>query len=207
MPRNTRSDYPHQYYHIYNRGFDRKNIFITPIDYDRFLGKLAESRSKYDWTIYAYCLLPNHYHLQIQSGEDSISSIIHWLQTSHAVYFNRNHKRFSPVFSGRFHSILIQKELYHLHLSKYIHRNPVEAGLVQQPQNYRYSSYGEIIGTPGHKHNIIDQRSARSIIGQQTTNAIRMYRSFVEESEDCDYSLKSNIRGLAGTTRFRSRFE
>lgn len=207
MARDTRPDYSRRYYHIFNRGFDRKNIFTDEADYLRFLGKLAESRKKFDWIIYSYCLLPNHYHLQVQSGNDSISTIIHWLQTSHAVYFNRNHKHFSPVFTGRFKSIIIQKELYHLYLSKYIHLNPVKAGLVQNPQDYPYSSYLEIISEQKHKLRIIDRRTIKSLMGKWTAKAIQNYRSFVEEDRSCNYSIKSAIRGIAGTIRFRSQFE
>jgi|SRR3989344_699114 len=207
MPRDSRPDYPQQYYHIFNRGFDRKSIYIGAADYLRFLEKLEESRKKFDWIIYSYCLLPNHYHLQIQSGADSISTIIHWLQTSHAVYFNRNHKHFSPVFTGRFKSIIIQKELYHLYLSKYIHLNPVKAGLVKNPQEYPYSSYSEIVNEPKHAYKIIDQRAVKSFTGTLTREAIQNYRSFVEENKICDYSMESAIRGIAGTIRFRLQFE
>ena len=207
MPRDSRPDYSYQYYHIFNRGFDRKNIFTVEKDYLRFLEKLKESRTKFDWIIYSYCLLPNHYHLHIKTNNDSLSKIIHWLQTSHSVYFNKNHKHFSPVFTGRFKSIIIQKDPYHLQLSKYIHLNPVKAGLAVNPQDYEYSSYSEIINKPKHKYKIIDKRVLKSLIGEINSKSISNYRKFVEEIENIEYNPQQQVRGIIGTIRFRSRFE
>ena len=207
MPRQPRPDYSDQFYHIFNIGFDQKNIFKNDADYLRFIEKLEESRSKFDWIIYSYCLMPNHYHLHVKRNNDSISTIIHWLQTSHSVYFNKNHKHFSPVFTGRFKSILIQKEIYHRQLSKYIHLNPVKAKVVQNPQEYSYSSYGEIIGEPKHNMKIIDGRTIRSFFGKQTEKAIQNYRNFVEEDKTVEYSPNLAKRGIAGSERFRSQFE
>jgi REP element-mobilizing transposase RayT len=207
MPRVSRPDYPHQYYHIFNRGFDRKDIFTCKTDYLRFLEKLEESRKRFDWILYGYCLLPNHYHLHVKTGNDSLSTIIHSLQTSHSVYFNRKHKHTSPVFTGRFISILIQKELYHLYLSKYIHLNPVKAGLSQKPQEYPYSSYPEIIGEPRHPYKVIDLRVIKSLTGNATPNALQLYRSFIENNPICEYDPDVVRRDIAGSNRFQSQFE
>ncbi|MBU2592594.1 transposase [Patescibacteria group bacterium] len=184
-------------------GFDRKGIFKEESDYLRFLRKLKESKSKFDWIIYSYCLLPNHYHLHIQVRSDCLSKIVHWLQTSHSVYFNKKHKHFSPVFTGRFKSILVQKELYHVHLSKYIHLNPVRAGLVKYPQDYSYSSYPEIINKRNHDYKIVDRRTIKSLTG----GSIKLYRKFVEETDELGYSPEKQVRGIVGTTRFISQFK
>ncbi|MBE2290764.1 MAG: transposase, partial [Chitinophagaceae bacterium] len=135
-----------------------------------------------------YCLMPNHCHLHVKRNTDSISTVIHWLQTSHSVYFNKKYKHFSPVFTGRFKSILIQKEIYHRQLSKYIHLNPVKAGVVNTPQDYPYSSYGEIIGDPKNTVKIIDGRAMRSLLGNQTGAAVIQYRRFLEEDHLFEYS-------------------
>lgn len=204
MPRLNRSHFPHQYYHVFNRGFDRKKIFKSESDYLRFLSKLEESTNKFDWLIYSYCLLPNHFHLQVQVRDNYLGTILHWLQTSHSVYFNRKYKHFGAVFTNRFKSILIQKEIYHLGLSKYIHLNPVKARLSPAPQDYPYSSYSEIINQPKHHHKIIDKRTVESLTGGKS---LIQYRQFTEESTLAIYDPNLAIRGIAGSDRFRFQFE
>ncbi|KKU28804.1 MAG: hypothetical protein UX42_C0007G0019 [Microgenomates group bacterium GW2011_GWC1_46_20] len=204
MPRLDRPHFPNQYYHVFNRGFDRKELFKSEPDYIRFLSKLEESVNKFDWLIYSYCLLPNHFHIQTQVKEDSLGVILHWLQTSHSVYFNKKYKHSGAVFTNRFKSILIQKEVYHLGLSKYIHLNPVQARLSPTPQDYPYSSYPEIINEPKHQYKIIDKRSIESLTGQAS---LTQYRQFVEESSILNYDPSVSVRGIAGSDRFRFQFE
>jgi|SRR3989344_1844438 len=204
MPRLDRPHFPNQYYHVFNRGFDRKELFLTDADYFRFLAKLEESTYKFDWLIYSYCLLPNHFHIQIQVRNDSLGIILHSLQTSHSVYFNRKHKHLGAVFTNRFKSILIQKETYHLGLSKYIHLNPVKAELSVRPQDYPYSSYSEIISEPKHQYNIIGKRSIESLTGG---SSLIQYRQFIEENSHIEYDPTFAVRGIAGSDRFRNQFE
>ncbi len=204
MPRTDRPHFANQYYHVFNRGFDRKEVYKTEADYLRFLSKLEESTTKFDWLIYSYCLLPNHFHIQTQARNDPLGIIMHWLQTSHSVYFNRKHKHSGAVFTNRFKSILIQKEMYHLGVSKYIHLNPVKAGLSSNPQEYPYSSYSEIINEPKHQYNIINKRSIESLTGGKS---LLQYRQFIEESPLTTYNPDLAIRSIAGSDRFRFQFE
>ena len=83
MPGPYRPDYSDQFYHAFIIGFDSKTIFKTDIDHLRFLKKFEESRTIFDWTIYSYCLMKNHYHPHIKRNNDSLSTVVHWLQTSH----------------------------------------------------------------------------------------------------------------------------
>jgi len=204
MPRLDRPHFSNQYYHVFNRGFDRKELFLDESDYLRFLEKLEASIHRFDWLIYSYCLLPNHYHLQVQVRNDPLGPVLHSLQTSHSVYFNKKYKRSGAVFTNRFKSILIQKEVYHLGLSKYIHLNPVKAGLSPSPQIYPYSSYSEIINESKHQYKIIDKRSVESLTG---TKSLLQYRQFIEESPKLDYDPNLAVRGIAGSDRFRFQFE
>jgi len=205
MPRRARKHYPYQYYHVFNRGFDRKNIFKQEADYLRFLNKLSSLTINNDWIIYSYCLLPNHYHLHVQIRKSPLHKIIHSLQTSHSVYFNRKYKHFGPVFTGRFKSILIQKETYHLGLSKYIHLNPVMAKLAKSPQDYPYSSYSEIINKAKHPYKIIDKRAVKSLTESLSEKAIFQYQQFIENKE-INYDPSLAKRGILGSARFQSQF-
>jgi putative transposase len=209
MPRTARLARPNQYYHIYNRGANNQLIYKDKEDYLKFLNKIKKTLEKYDWKIYTYCLLPNHYHLQIKTGEkDKLGTIIQSLQTSHAIYFNRKHKHLGPIFQNRFHSVLVQEGEYFLYLSKYIHLNPVKANLAIKPEDYLYSSYQKYLN-PKTK-SIIDSRSLITILGDLTKNSIRKYQKFINSPDDDNqyiYSEKNNNRGIFGTTRFRSQFE
>ncbi|EKD85329.1 MAG: hypothetical protein ACD_38C00042G0001 [uncultured bacterium] len=207
MPRTARITAPGLYYHIFNRGINRMVIFRKGADYLRFLQKLAVSRTRFDWIIYSYCLLPNHYHLQVKAREDHLAKILSSLQASHSGYFNRKYKRTGSVLQGRFRSIIVQKEPYHLQLSKYIHLNPVKAKLVNVPADYPYSSYSEIIGQPKHPYRVIDKRAIKSLTGSLSEEAIANYQQFIEEKDELGYDPQLAVRGVVGSNRFSSQFE
>lgn len=146
MPRTARLSFENGFYHVFNRGLNKEKIFLTEPDYEFFLNKLVTLKEKYDHSVYACCLLPNHFHISIKTRKDSISKIIASLSTSYSMYFNRTHKHYGPVFQNRFKSIVIGSWEYFLELSRYIYLNPVSAGLIADPLLYRYSSLKEALG-------------------------------------------------------------
>lgn len=207
MPRTARRYHPFQYYQVFNRGINLENIFRSREDYLRFLEKLAEFRQRFDWIIYSYCLLPDHYHLQIKARNDRLSDIIQALQTSHGVYFNKRYRHFGAVFINRFKSILVQKDTYFLQLSKYIHLNPVKAGLAKKPLDYPYSSYSEYFNQPNHEYQIIDRRVMKTILGFNSKKDLENYRVLVEEDEKLTYDPAFATREIIGSKRFVKQFE
>lgn len=114
MPRYARLSGFFLFYHIINRGIERREIFKSKWDYSRFLENLEKYRKKFDWIIYAYCLIPNHFHLQIRIRKDPLAKILHSLQLAYSVYFNKKYQRVGPLFQGRFKSIIVQKGEYFL---------------------------------------------------------------------------------------------
>lgn len=130
------------------------------------------------------------------------------LQTAYGVYFNKKYDRVGPVFSGRYKSIIVQKDDYLTQVSKYIHLNPVKAGLCQNPVDYPYSSYREYVNGSNSllKKNIIDKRAVKRIIGGEISKeSIQNYQAFVEEKEDLyKYSLR---REVFGNNRFVTKFK
>lgn len=208
MPRYARITAPYLFYHIFNRGLEKSVIFRERADYLRFLHLLFRYSKKFDWIIYCYCLLPNHYHLLIKTKEDPLGKIMKSLQTAFSVYFNKKYNRVGPVFSGRYRSIICQKDEYLTQVSKYIHLNPVKAGLCKKPLNYPYSSYREYISgkSPLIDKNIIDKRSVKRIIGGKISKkSTQYYKSFVEEREDIIKYLP-NI-DIFGNKRFVTKFK
>ena len=132
-------------YHIYNRGVNKGVIFFSDQNYQFFLYKISlYFRNKA--AILAYCLMPNHYPLlvQIKSGE-FIQKCLQPFLISYTLSVNRDQDRIGPLFQGRYQANLIHDDAYLLDCVKYIHLNPVKAGMVKAPQDWRYSSYREYL--------------------------------------------------------------
>ncbi len=175
MPRGPRFIFQNAFYHVFNRGINKQDIFLTDEDYEFFLRKLYALKQKYDHSIYALCLMPNHFHISLHARKTPISKIMSSLATSYSMYFNRKYHHLGPVFQNRFKSILIENDSYFLELSRYIYLNPVKAGLAQDPTIYKYTSLREALGKePLH---FLDQDILR-LIGE-TENSKKNYQEFV----------------------------
>ena len=135
---------PDHYYHIYNRGANRETIFNEEENYLFLLRRVKEYITKFQISMIAYCLMPNHYHILLrQEGEDPISKFIQAVFNSYSKAFNKAFGRTGTLFEGPFDAIHIDKNAYLIHLCRYIHRNPLEAGLVAHPGEWMYSNYLE----------------------------------------------------------------
>ena len=129
-----------------NRAMGGARIFIDKGESERFLDNLARAVERFAVVIHAFCLMPSHYHLLVQIKETNLSSAIQWLNVSYAAYFNKKHERKGHLFQGRFKAILVDGDQYIKELSRYIHLNPVRAGMVEKPHQYPWSSYPYFIG-------------------------------------------------------------
>ncbi len=129
MPRGSRIDAAGAVHHIMVRGIERKKIFESNTDRDHFLQKLGDIVRDTETTCYAWALMPNHFHLLLRTGNTPISSVMRRLLTGYAVWYNRSRRRQGHLFQNRFKSILCQEEPYLLELVRYIHLNPLRAGL------------------------------------------------------------------------------
>ena len=124
MARSLRIEYENAFYHIIQRGIERRNIFDLDKDKDRFFYYLERTHIAYGVIIHAYCLLNNHYHLILETPRANLSKALHCLNTSYAAYYNTEHKRVGPLYQGRFKAILVEADGYLHYLSSYIHLNP-----------------------------------------------------------------------------------
>ena len=138
---------PGNYYHVYNRGAHQADIFLNDRDYIFLLKQLKGHIQEFGISVIAYCLMPNHYHFLLrQDGDAKISDLMQAVFHIYSSAFNTVHKHSGTLFEGPFQAILIDKNEYLLHLCRYIHRNPVEAGLIVRPEQWHYSNYQEFIG-------------------------------------------------------------
>jgi putative transposase len=133
-------------YHVLSRGNAREAIFFSDRDRRLFLGTLAEVVEQFGWLCHAHCLMPNHYHLVIETPEPNLSRGMRQLNGVYTQRFNRRHGRVGHLFQGRFKAILVERESHLLELARYVVLNPVRAEMVTDPEDYPWSSLRATVG-------------------------------------------------------------
>src|SRR5881409_3974373 len=156
MPRKLRIEYPGAVYHVMNRGDRREPIFRDEEDRQRFLSTLAEACDKTGWQVHALCLMSNHFHLVVETPRGNLVAGMKWFLGTYTGRFNRRHKLFGHLFSGRYQSLIVDGSGhgYLRTVCDYVHLNPVRANLLSPRQKlraYRWSSYGEYLKGRGQR--------------------------------------------------------
>jgi putative transposase len=146
MARPLRLEFPGALYHVISRGNEKGAIFIDDEDRRDFTSILAAVISRETFLLHSYCLLGNHYHLLLETPRGGLSRGMHWLNGRYAQRFNARHERCGHLFEGRFKAILVEKESHSLELHRYVVLNPVRAGIVERPQEWKWSSYRATCG-------------------------------------------------------------
>ena len=146
MARPLRITYPGAFYHITSRGNEQKSVFISKRDREKLLEYLESASERYNAIIHVYCLMDNHYHLLLETPSGNLPQIMRHINGAYTTYFNVKHDRAGHLFQGRYNAILVEKDEYAKELSRYIHLNPVRAGIVELPEEYEWSSYLSYIG-------------------------------------------------------------
>lgn len=146
MSRTARKKSASGIYHLVVRGINRQNIFEYTEDREKYLDSLKSVKEISGFKLYGYCLLDNHVHLLIGEKEESLDIIFKRLGARYVMWFNRKYERTGPLFQGRYHSEVVEDDRYLLATLRYIHQNPVNAGICKNPQSYRWSSYNDYCG-------------------------------------------------------------
>ncbi len=176
MGRPLRIEYPGAFYHVTARGNEQREIYRGRADCERFLDYLASASERYGAVIHVWCLMGNHYHLLMETPEGNLSQVMRHINGAYTNYFNTKRKRAGHLFQGRYKAILVDRDAYALELSRYIHLNPVRAGMSQRPEEHLWSSYRNYIGqkdAPGWLYR-------GEIMGHFGSDE-RRYRAFVED--------------------------
>jgi len=163
-----------QAYHLYNRGVNRQPIFFCKENWGYFIRQVRHYFQPELIDILAYCLMPTHYHLMVTLKTDDFSArVMQPFSVSYTKAINRQQDRVGPLFQGPFRAVWVDKDSYLLHLSRYIHLNPVAAGLAARPEDWAFSSYRDYVGLRDGTLPITDE-----VLSQFPSR--QAYREFVE---------------------------
>ncbi|TFW27098.1 transposase [Duganella callida] len=141
MSRPLRLEFPGCLYHVTARGDRQQAIFRSDTDRLHWLELLENTCARFNFTVYSFCQMGNHYHILLETGEANLSRGMRQLNGTYSQYFNRRYRLVGHVFQGRYSAILVQKEAHLRELARYVVLNPVRAGLVKRPEDWAWSSY------------------------------------------------------------------
>jgi len=149
MSRPLRIEYPGAFYHIMNRGRARHRIYRNQADYQRFIHLLSETCAMWAIRVHVYSLMPNHYHLLMETPRGNVSRAMRHLDGVYTQRYNRAHGSDGTLFRGRYKAILIDKDSYLLQVVRYIHLNPIQAKIVREPGDHPWTSHRYYTGKGG----------------------------------------------------------
>jgi len=180
MGRPPRIAFPGLVYHVVNRGNNRQQVLKHEADFRRYVELLQRYKDEYDFRLFHYVLMNNHVHLLLQTSEKgSISKIMQGVTLAHTKYYNRKNESSGHVWQGRFKSHVIEKDSYLLQCGRYIELNPVRANLVQDPGEYRWSSYR--FYAFGEPNELLVRDPLYERLDEKEENQQNRYREFVHE--------------------------
>jgi REP element-mobilizing transposase RayT len=195
MARPLRIEYAGALHHVIARGNNRGRIANDSTDARVFVNSLEASCERFDWRVYAWCLMPNHYHLVLETLRPTLSRGMQRLNGTYAQYFNRRHSRVGHVFQARFKSFVVEQERYLLALLRYVELNPCRAGLVKTPMEWPWSSVHVSLGA---RHPPVWSSIAGVWSRFHTNNkdAIAAYRAFLMQGLSPQAKAPSVTKGL-----------
>jgi REP element-mobilizing transposase RayT len=204
MARPLRIEFPGALYHVVARGNERKAIFRDNADREFYLRRLAHYREKFGFSVWAYCLMDNHVHLGLEMGKVPLSRVMAGLQTSYTQYFNRRHRRAGHLFQGRYKAFLVEKDRYALAMVRYIHENPIKAGMAKRAGEHAWSS--DRFFRQGEGPAWLDLDRVLPLLGRTRSAAAAGYRRLMRETAEQPYDeLPAHGQIVKGEETFADR--
>ncbi|WP_186321299.1 transposase [Bacillus sp. FJAT-22090] len=182
MGRMRRIWQPEIFYHVTMRGNNRQNIFLEDGDFALFFRALHYTHEKYPFTIIAYCIMNNHYHLLIRSSTAPLSKVMVLINKRYSEYFKRKHNYFGQLYETRFFASMASDPISLLNISSYIHQNPIRTATakIHKMEDYRYSSYQYYAYQAKSPHSFINTRLLPTIIHKHPEIIAENYCSYCE---------------------------
>jgi REP element-mobilizing transposase RayT len=197
MARPLRVEYADAVYHVMSRGIEGRRICADDLDRDLWLEILGRAAERFGWRALAFCLLDNHFHLFVHTPAAGLSAGMRQLNGDYAGYFNRRHGRRGPLMQGRYKAVLVEDQSHWLELSRYVHLNPVRAGLCKHPEDWKWSSYRGY-HRPAVRPEWLDCAAVLGEFGRDEAKARRAYREYVAEGlgRKLDNPVSRAVHGL-----------
>jgi REP element-mobilizing transposase RayT len=192
MARALRTDFTGAVHHVTSRGNERRPIFFDDCDREAFLEFLGRAVRRFGWSLTAFVLMTNHFHLVVQTPEGNLSRGMQWFNTVYAVWFNRRQERSGHLYGGRFKAFVIEKESYFLEVLRYVVLNPVRAHMVERPEDYRWSSHRATAGIDPVPE-WLDVKAALDAFAPDAGLAVPCYRDFVAQKIGSEERLWSKV--------------
>jgi putative transposase len=177
MARRPRVHFPGALYHVISRGNQRQKVYRDDPDYRRFETLLGEMGKCHSITLYAYVLMPNHFHLLLEVSRMPLAKAMQTLLYRYTRYYNHRYRKIGHLFQGRYKAILCDRDSYLMELIRYLHLNPVRAGIVRDPKGYRWSSHGRYL--QGKSDAAIAVVKGLRLWGGQRRAATKAYERFI----------------------------
>ena len=182
------------------RGINRQDIFNEDEDRQRYILTLQKAKEKSGCELYGYCLMDNHIHLLIKEKSESISQIMKRVGVSYAFWYNQKYERSGHVFQDRYKSEAVEDDNYFLAVLRYIHQNPLRAGMVKNIDDFSWSSH-RLYATKQYQ-SLIDIDLMLGLLDQDQGNAVACYKQFMSEPNSVNY-LESNEKARLTDTAAR----
>lgn len=207
MSRPLRIEFPGAWHHVMNRARHGSRLFRDTEDYTYFLELLQHTAKMFNIRVSAYCFMPNHYHLLIQTPDMNLSRCMRHLNGVFTQKYNRRHQCDGTLFRGRYKSILVEEDRYLLQLLRYIHQNPLQAGMVERLDRFQWSSHNGYVSR-AKKWDWLHKDFLLSMLTSNRTQQIKQYKRFVSaaaEQEILQIFENKSLPSLLGTETFVKR--
>jgi REP element-mobilizing transposase RayT len=183
MPRSARKKSATGVYHVIVRGINRQNIFCEEEDFYRYLKTLERTMTVSAFELLAYCLMENHVHLLIKEEQENLGQIMKRIGSSYAYWYNCKYQRTGHVFQDRYKSEPVEDDKYLITVIRYIHNNPIKAGMVTKPEQYRWSSCSKYYGEKENISGLTKTDFVLSLFSEKKNLAIKEFRQFMQQAQ------------------------